>query len=98
MLRVVRSILGRRITLLPLRRLFVPSRLQNSITASPLVKTSVNFTTNTRDYSIMAPATTPNMKVVNGKVPVSIYEQNDYLDYEKYERNLKIVRDRFWDC
>jgi hypothetical protein len=46
----------------------------------------------------MAPATTPNMKVVNGKVPVSIYEQNDYLDYEKYERNLKIVRDRFWDC
>lgn len=35
-----------------------------------------------------------DMRAVNGKVPMSFLESEVFLDYEKYERNLKIVRER----
>lgn len=34
------------------------------------------------------------LKVADGKVSMSLFELEHFLDYEKYERNLKIVRER----
>lgn len=35
------------------------------------------------------------VKVVNGKTAMSVFESNSFVDYAKCERNLKIVRDRY---
>lgn len=35
------------------------------------------------------------LQVDGGKVAMSLLEPHNFLDYEKYERNLKIVRDRY---
>lgn len=34
------------------------------------------------------------IKAVDGKVPISLFESRVFLDYDRYEENLKIVRDR----
>lgn len=34
------------------------------------------------------------IKIMNGNTPISNYESTAFLDYEKFERNLKIVRER----
>lgn len=48
----------------------------------------------TRAYSMVAGAKVPVIQPVNGKIPLSVFEKDHFLDYDKYERNLKIVRDR----
>lgn len=35
------------------------------------------------------------VKTVGGRTPMSVQEPDHYLDYDKYERNLQIIRDRY---
>lgn len=82
------------------RRLFCASRsvkwLRPSVAAA-------EFSTTTRRplarLLVISPkrmvSSNEQVKVVNGKTAMSVFEPNSFIDYSKYEKNLKIVRDRY---
>ncbi len=36
------------------------------------------------------------VKVINGRTSMSVYESGKFIDYERFEQNVKIVRDRYF--
>ena len=85
MLRAARTILSRRINRLPLRRISLPSLRATTAAKAPFIAN--------HSYRTMSKSA-GELKLVDGKVSMSTYEPDALLDYGKYERTLKIVRDR----
>lgn len=102
MLRALRKVIGKSSSLCVNRfRLGQTQRTLffNSYKARPFACKTIlvaNYVTN-KNTQNMTPSIREllPMKLVNGKVPLSLFESNAYLDYEKYERTLKIVKERY---
>lgn len=55
-----------------------------------------SYTTNSTATPKMTPSRRelPVMNLVDGRVPMSLFEPQAFLDFDKYERTLKIVKER----
>lgn len=66
------------------------TRLLNSIPSCPSRYTRIHFT----PFRMVA-TDKDKIRTTNGQTPMSIHEPNNFLNYDKYEHNLQIIRDRY---
>lgn len=75
--------------------------MQLKLAATNLARHRLSFFTKSAAFNFQSfifitkrMVTGEQIKTTEGKTPISAYESNIFLDYNKYEQNLKIVKER----